>query len=40
MTGQTGPLTKAHILFLDRHLMIINKEAGWLSQGEIGRAHV
>jgi 23S rRNA pseudouridine1911/1915/1917 synthase len=34
MIGQTGPLTEAHVLFLDRHLMIINKEAGWLSQGD------
>jgi 23S rRNA pseudouridine1911/1915/1917 synthase len=34
MIGKAEPLTEAHILFLDRHLIIINKEAGWLSQGD------
>lgn len=34
MTAQIGPLTEAHILFSDRHLMVVNKEASWLSQGD------
>ncbi len=34
MNALTAPLTKDHILFLDRHLIVVNKEPGWLSQGD------